>query len=124
MGQKGTSRKSSSNQGTGKGRAAPVTIASRSGKRSSRQDQADSSPRPVDDAVSRRYGTIVIAITLVALAVPIVFSVIALTRVVPMQTKVELFTPWWAYLISLGVIAMTWITYIVWSRQQQHSANS
>ena len=65
-----------------------------------------------------------IAITLVALAVPIVFSVIALSRVVPTKAKPELFTPWWAYLISLGVIAMTWIMYIVWSRQQRHSANS
>ena len=119
MGQKGTSRKSSSNRETDKDRATPVTIASRKARKPQRQVQPDSSPRPVDDAVCRRYGPIVIAITLVALAVPIVFSVIAITKVVPAQVKPELFTPWWAYLISLGVIAMTWITYIAWSRQQR-----
>ena len=111
MGRKGTSRKPSTKSGAGKSQAPRGAVASRRERQSTRPSQKNPAQRPMDDAAARRYGHFVIAI-------------INIARIIPAVAKPSLFTPWWAPLISLGVIAMTWGLYIPWIRQRRTSDDS
>ncbi|MDG2424365.1 MAG: hypothetical protein P8M22_10340 [Phycisphaerales bacterium] len=114
MGQTGKSKKQAANKANPLKRAAPVTVAS--GKRR-QPEPAPAVNSPLTTSAGSSNGRIVIAITLVALAVPVIISVIMISRTIPAQSSPDLFTPWWAYLISFGVIAATWCFYIVWARK-------
>lgn len=124
MGRKGTSRKPSTKSGAGESRAPRSAVASTRKRQSTRPSQPDPAQPPMDDAAARRYGHFVIAVTLIAIAVPVVIAIINIARIIPAVAKPSLFTPWWAPLISLGVIAMTWGLYIPWIRQRRTSDDS
>ncbi|MEE2907059.1 MAG: hypothetical protein VX527_04420 [Planctomycetota bacterium] len=138
MASKNKSKQKSSKGTRPAGRAAPVTVASSRKTRTKSADLVlcphcgyrlqgipsdgncpecgkDPANGPELDPTSRFYGRIVIAITLVAILVPIVFAVIHIADSIPAQSAPDLFTPWWVCLIGLGVIAISWISYGLWA---------
>ena len=75
MGRKGTSRKPSTKSGAGESQAPRSAVASTRKRQSTRSSQPDPAQPPMDDAAARRYGHFVIAVTLIAIAVPVVIAV-------------------------------------------------